>query len=227
MVGPNITLRRPDETELEQIRNVLMSYTGNLSTGYHYEYNYHNVDESKTEFVEIVDPDQWHYYVLSDDSGGSFVYELMPMLSLIEPSLDLSVRVSRQINRDTGEEQVAGYSPPAPHVIDRHYHFLTKPTREVVHTANFDEAYTLQQTLEGLDSHFNFIRNAVNLLSDARLVSPRSSYFLLGLFASIESLIIHKPRHPESVDSVWSSPASVVSQRFLMNGCNDPRTLTG
>jgi hypothetical protein len=74
-----------------------------------------------TQIERLEDPCQWHYYVLSDDHGGSRVHELESALLLLEPSIELSVRIVSGIAEEGEEPENFGQAPPQPHILERYH----------------------------------------------------------------------------------------------------------
>lgn len=201
-LSSSVMLRRPSDIELKAIKDALRYSSSFDGARSYYECEYSDTSETSTESIYIELPQEWHYYVLSDDDGGSSVNDLEPFLALVTPSLDLSVRVNVRIDESTGQELMSGWGPPGPHVNERFYYGLSKPVRTIIKLEEFAQAEYFRKTISNLNSSFAFIRSSAKLMSDVRKVSNMSHLYSLGLFAVIEGLIVHKPRQAESLDSI-------------------------
>jgi hypothetical protein len=201
-VGSGVTLRRPTEFELKEIRQLLPSMSGRFGNHHLYECDFIGESDTRTKFVPISDPSNWHYYVLSDMQGGTAVHNLEPTLVLLSPSLDLSVRVLSTKDTPDAQEKYSGMGPAPAHVAERYYYHTGNPSRDVVGIEDFRRADSLRLRIAELDQSFTFISKATSMMKDVRLVPQRSPLYVIGYFAVVESLIAHSPRLAESLDSI-------------------------
>jgi len=198
--GAGVVLRRPDEHELPRIRELLSP----LARPYNpYECRFTPKEDGGTRIDWLENPDQWHYYVLADDAGGSGVHDLEPALLLMEPSIELSIRLISSLPETGGTPTSHGHAPPQPHVLERyHYYVVHNTDRVTVRTADFQVAENLRIKLTALPSEYDFIRHASAMMKEIQIIPRRSRLKIIGYFSIIESLIAHKPRLPESLDSI-------------------------
>ncbi len=199
-IGAGVVLRRPDEQELPRIRELLAPVARPFIP---YECQFTSMENGKIQIERIEDLNQWHYYVLSDDQGGSKVHELESALLFLEPSIELSVRVISRITGEHATPENFGHAPPQPYILERyHYYALHNTERVVIRTVDFEVAEQLRVKLASLPDRYAFIRLASDMMTEIRLIPWRSRLQVIGYFSIIESLVAHKPRLPESLDSI-------------------------
>lgn len=199
-IGGGVTIRRPNKSELDKIREVLnISSDPNGYSCVHHESVIVDFNENKTSFYQSEHSSDWHYYVLSDDVGGSAVYDLAETLLLLEPSIELSVRLTFDI--ESGNENY-GHAPPPAHIDGRYYKNLITPHRTVLSLHDFQRADEIRLKLKSLHDDYEFIGYALKTISDLRKVTQRSRLQVVGLFSVIENLVTHDPRLKESLDSI-------------------------
>lgn len=201
-IGAGVTLRRPTELEISAIRNSLGTSLGMPIQDPSYEFEFVRLSPTQMRFEPISSPDGWYYFVLSDQQGGRAVYDLEPALNLLNPSIELSVRVTSTRESQDAESKQFGMAPAQLHIIDRYYLHPGPRERIVMDAEEFRRADRLRASISSLQEPLAFIRNAVTILNDVRLVPHRSRLHVLGYFAVVESLIAHAPRLAESLDSI-------------------------
>lgn len=198
-IGGGVTLRRPNKTELDKIRDVLKISSNSHGHWAPYEAVITEIHENGVSFFQTENPSEWHYYVLSDDVGGSAVHDLSEVLILMEPSIELSVRLIS--NSESGNESY-GYAPPAPHIDERYYRDLHVSQRTVLSLQEFRRAEEIRLKLMSLHEDYEFIGHALRTMGELRRVSKSSRLQVIGLFSIIENLVTHSPRLKESLDSI-------------------------
>lgn len=196
-VGNGVTLRRPDAAELEKIRELVHS----RNRGW-------NINAFELEVVEegpgrlasrpLENAADWHYYLLSDDAGGSAVYELVPALSLLKPEINLSIRVMSQMANADAPPELFGHGLER----DETLKLPELELRQSCSVASFLEAEALRISLLSVGRDFEFTRHAMTMWADIRRLPDHSRFRVIGYFSIIESLITHSPRLAESLDSI-------------------------
>jgi hypothetical protein len=203
-VGSNVLLRRPSEIELHKIREVLQSSSASVWAPWvPYEAVITTNENDGLSFKHIDNPAEWHYYVLSDDKGGSLVHELEAALLLLDESIELSVRVVSTFDENSDSEcpTMFGYGPPGLHIIER-YHQGSAAQRKRMSLADLQLANEIRGKLASLGEELEFIRHAAKMLKELRQVSFKSRLQVIGFFSIIETLVTHQPRLTESLDSI-------------------------
>ena len=203
------------------LRELLMGSIGSIKyPRVPYETVITSIDEKGgTESYQSEDPADWHYYVLSDEVGGRAVYDLSDALLLMEPSIELSIRLTSRI--EGGINLGLGYSRPAPHIYEHYYYFLDIQNRPILSLDEFRKAEKVRLKLESLEEQYEFIRYALKAMSELRRVSQRSRIQVIGLFSIIESLVTHSPRLNESLDSISHQLRGKLRLLTNMIGCGD------
>lgn len=200
--GAGITLRRPTELELPKIRQLLATSGSRFIVCIPYEAMVSEIPEGGFSIDVARDTTEWKYYVLSDDHGGGRVCDLEVPLLLLDPPIEFSVRLLHMHEEGEIPKEPNGHAPPPPHIVERYHQNQAYRPRRTISTSHFLEAQRLLQTLETLNTRHQFIYQAAKLLSELRRLSDYSRFQTIGLFAVLESLVVHKPRLEESLDSI-------------------------
>lgn len=199
-IGEGVTLRRPTKPELDKIREVLKISSDSSGLNWvPYEAVINSMEDGRVSFTQAENSSEWHYYVLSDDVGGNAVYNLEEALLLLEPCIELSVRLTLFL----GDGKLHyGYSSLPPHIYERYHSNLQIPTRAILSLEQFRKAEEVRLKLEALQEQYEFVRNATKMMKELRRVSQTSRLQVIGLFSVIENLVTHSPRLKESLDSI-------------------------
>jgi hypothetical protein len=219
-IGGGVTLRRPSQAELDKFREILKGSSGSLVYPMvPYETVITSVDEREgVDFYQSENPSDWHYYVLSDDVGGNAVYRLSDALLLLEPSIELSVRLT---STGTSGNQIFGYSLPPPHIHERYYYPRNVSQRDTLSLDEFRRAEDIRLKLMSLDEKYEFVSYALRTMSELRRVSQYSRLQVIGLFSVIENLVTHKARLKESLDSISHQLQGKLRLLTNMAGCRE------
>lgn len=202
-IGSGVILRKPTAEELTAIRRLLPSIS---STSLHmspYEALITQREDGGVTYNFTDNSDDWHYYVLSDDEGGSRVYELEPALLLIDPCVEISIRIISEVEGSGEGIRVLGHGGMMPHIFERyHYGVPIRGPRLTLSIEKFLLAENIRKNIESLNPDYDFVKRAVKMWQELRRVSESSRLQVIGLFSIIESLITHSPRLAESLDSI-------------------------
>jgi len=235
-IGGGVILRHPNEAELDKLREILVGSFGSIV---YPMVPYESVitsfdDKGGIEFHQSENPADWHYYVLSDEVGGNAVYALSDALLLMEPSIELSVRLTSTYK--DGNFQGFGYSRPQPHIHERYYYSIGVSHRINLSLEEFRRAEDIRLKLKSLDHKYEFVHSALKTMSELRTVSHRSRLQVIGLFSILENLVTHSPRLNESLDSIShqlrgklqlltniTECGELLSNHFNVNGTSDKK----
>jgi hypothetical protein len=202
-IGNDVTLRRPSNVELEKIQEILQTSTGNRVHWFPYEAIITLKEENEDiSFVHADDQDNFHYYLLSDDYGGRRVHDLEQALLLLNPSIDLSIRIASMFEEGNQLIKVIGASFMMLHIYERYHYGIPTSSRFSLTTAQLQLAEDIRQKINSLAVSYEFIKYAAQMLKELRTVSQSSRFQVIGFFSIIESLVTHKPRLAESLDSI-------------------------
>jgi len=67
-----------------------------------------------------------------------------------------------------------------------------------------EEASKIIERIKSLEKKYEFIHNSLRNFYDLRSIPEESNLLIVGYFSIIESLVAHKPRQAESLDSISS-----------------------
>jgi len=204
-LSSGVTLRRPNEIELCTIRSLIQTMSGNTySCWIPYEALITQKEDSNGfTYIYTDNPANWHYYVLSDDNGGSHVHDLEQALLLLEPSIDLSVRVISDAGDGSQAIHPLGHSGFMPHIFERYYYGVSEVgNRLVLTTADILLAENIRGQIASLSTNYEFVKTSAQIWQEMRRISQSSRLQVIGFFSIIECLITHSPRLAESLDSI-------------------------
>ncbi len=228
-LSSGVTLRRPNEAELFTIRGLLQTISGN-SHSYWIPYEAlitQKEDINGFTFTHTDNPANWHYYLLSDDHGGTHVYALEQALLLLEPSIDLSIRVLSNLGDGSQAIKTSGHGGFMPHIFERyHYGAHEVGNRLVLTTADILLTENISGQIASLSTNYEFVKTAAQIWQEMRRISQSSRLQVIGFFSIIECLITHSPRLAESLDSISHQLCGKL--RLITNrmGSNDLLTTT-
>lgn len=200
---PGVLFRKANEKELPQFKSLVANICkGNLGWDSPYETHWIPDEKGGHTSTEILNPNDWKYWVVTDALGGSPCHRLFQVASLVNPKLALSVQLMSFTEKNTGTEHF-GFSYPNHHVGKEYWaignnHLIGYPVEKIP----FNEFGLLYEQFSALSEDFEFVKRALKTLNEIESLGDYSPLRIVGQFSIIESLITHSPRLNESLDSI-------------------------
>lgn len=203
-ISLGLVFRRAFKYETEKYRRILQQFgTSNLGWIPPFELDWVSQGGGGSGHTcsWITDHENWKYWVISDSVGGTEGYQLQRILNIMEPELDLSIRLMFQF--DKGKRSSGGYSPAHHHIGEKHWGMTQRKMKpDTLTTFDLEEYKILFHRFKHLSENEKFIRNAFTKFHDLQSVPRNSDLRTVGYFSIIEGLVTHSPRLNESLDSI-------------------------
>lgn len=193
--------RRAKMAEIEDIdyRNSLAMAATSIPIR-SYRHTYDEVRKgTSTSYKPILLPEsEWRYWVLDFKGDGLVFHNLEKLLTLTNPPVYLSFcRISGITS------PLEGLRPLSMHVAERAEKLWWRGPREpMLDVKHLIETCSNLHVLTQQATEYKYVTEAVDKFFDLQRLPPTSDMYTLGLFSIIESLIAHKPRLNESLDSI-------------------------
>jgi len=211
----NATLRRATADEIDEIdrRLALANAATSIplrSFRHHYE---HKQVGTSSSYVPTPLPDKdWRYHVLDFEGDGLIFLRLQQILVLTEPPVYLAFRTITGLTNT-----IKGISPMQMHILERAERlWWNNPNGLLINVEQVLPSYQAWSKLLESQVEFLFVAEAVEKYFDLQRLPPCSDMYLLGLFSIIESLVAHKPRLTENLDSIIHQ---LVNKLALLDEC--------
>jgi hypothetical protein len=194
-------LRAATTDEIEEYDKRLALATAATSVPTHsYRHSYESkIEKGSTSFVPTaLTTDKWRYFVVDFIGDGLDFLFLEQLLILTDPPIYLSFCVYTGVS-----SPLAAVRPLKVSMLERaHRIWWDEPNGREVDRTQISELNFQLESIKHTTSEYKFVREAVAKYFDLQRLPPLSDMYLLGLFSIIESLIAHKPRLAESLDSI-------------------------
>jgi hypothetical protein len=197
--GVRIRRATPPEIEDHNTRLHVLS-TGMIKPSPSYRHIFRETLEGTSTVYqpELLPEQHWRYWVVCVSNEGPKFSTIEKLLNLCEPCIMLGFT---RIYDSAGE--LAGVRPLSGHIFNRITHFPEiYSTPQSIEISTIADVFSYVDSLERPDPDFLFVTASVNKFFDLQRLPSNSDMYLLGLFSVIESLIAHKPRLTESLDSI-------------------------
>lgn len=219
---PNHILRRCNSSEIAVIRERLSSFRGtDYMVAPSYELHLREVEgdgnEGKSFSVTQLPEESWRYYCIAiEESDANKMKErLESLLCLVEPTIWIGLSFYYSEPRQKGEIRGSGYSTYCYGLLANVFELFNSHT--AVDVSEIKQVGCYYDALLSLRSNHGFIKKALRRYSDVCMIWPINDLVIVGLFSIIESLITHKPRLQESLDSISHqirTKLQLLSRRF-------------
>ena len=206
--------------QIEQIKNYLKK------SGYFSEY--FQFDLSPYEFVYIPDentpekqslkfkplePQEWKYYIITFQGNNSKISDLNEIANLAEIELEFGLLfMYHQEVKASGilDNPTRSFN----YFLEMSHHDLGKP--KSINDTQLQEISLIYQDFQNLDeAKYLYIKKAIKMLNELKLLPYNSNFKILGLFSIIEFLITHKPIDTgDSITRQVTSKMALLSKRF-------------
>lgn len=209
-ISLNATLRRAniDEIDLADTRLVAPARDISIQIG-SYRHQYEIIkNDSSSQFVPTLLPqEQWRYHVLEFRGNGLEFLRLRRALVIVEPPIYIAFTTIKGVESSLNAVQAI-----QTHVLERAENlYWSDPNGQLVNVEQIRLNCEAHAELLDKGQEFKFGADAVEKYFDLQKLPPASDMYLLGLFSIIESLIAHKPRLTENLDSINHQLASKLS----------------
>jgi hypothetical protein len=214
-LAPSATLRRATAEEIHQADSRLATAAKATSIqigSYRHQYECNQTGPSSHFVPTLLPQEHWRYHVLDFKGDGLGFRRLQLTLVITEPPIYFAFTTVKSLTTP-----LDGVYPVQANVLERAEHlWWNDPNGQSVDPEQI--RLTCQAHSELLHSRpkFMFAAEAVEKYFDLQRLPPSSDMYLLGLFSVIESLIAHKPRLTENLDSINHQ---LVNKLTLLDEC--------
>jgi hypothetical protein len=172
-------------------------------------------DGASVTYRPILLPEaEWRYWVVDFTGDGRTFRQIEKLLVLTNPPVLLS------FCRITGlSSKLDAVRPLTSHLVERAEHLWWRGPREpILHEEELREVCSYVPALDRSEAEYQYVKDAVDKFYDLQRHPPDSDMYALGLFSIIESLITHKPRLNENLDSInhqLTNKILLIEEHFL------------
>ena len=215
-LAPEATLRRATAEEIDQADSRLAkaAKATSIQIG-SYRHQYHcNQTGPSSQFVPTPLPQEhWRYHVLDFKGDGLGFRRLQLTLVITEPPIYFAFTTVKGLTT-----QLDAVYPVQTHVLERAEHlWWNDPNGQSVDPEQIRLTFQAHSgLLDESSQEFMFAAEAAEKYFDLQRLPPSSDMYFLGLFSVIESLIAHKPRLTENLDSINHQ---LVNKLTLLDEC--------
>ena len=214
-ISASMTLRSATESEVELFNTHLEQTYGSSSRSI-VPFNYEEVEteENGTKTTEYVVSDKPRWWVIAFNGTNADVADLSYVANLITPKLHFGSTFLFSEPNQKGEYETVIYGPHTKLEI------LSRESRKKFRRVSSEELNKLKKYYESIylsDVDLSHVRYALDLYNSASGLWFHSGLLTLSLFSVIESLIAHKPRLTETLDSISHQikhKINLLSKRF-------------
>jgi len=211
---PNYFLRRADSQEIKLIKEKLTNYLEPSPLGLirnpRYEFDLTNGDSGQPKQLP---ENLWRYWVISFKGANQEIGNLSMAASLLEDEIELGFEFHFLPDGGTGflwnEDFLISFF--------RSLKF-SQPNGKTINKSLIKEISENHTEIKAAETTHLHVYRAVNQFLSLKALPRHSPMLVIGYFSIIEALIAHKPRLPESLDSInhqLRSKMILLAKKFL------------
>lgn len=150
--------------------------------------------------VEKLPPEAWKYWVIESYRNHETA-TINKIGRLLAPEIEIGFELI--LGCDNNPPTASVFSIMRSHIIDRFAdHEKTVKNAEFISLDEILKIGKYHHAYENLSSEYSFCKLAIDNFQEIRTLPQRSELVVAGLFSIIETLITHKPRKSETLDSI-------------------------
>lgn len=204
-VIPGLYLRRPTGEELECLRPLVSECCkGGMGWIAPYETQWVKEEPNTISYSlkSLEDPNEWKYWLLADESGGSKAHEFAEIVQIVNPVIELGPRIFTAKQR--GDKTLFGHSSISHPIAERQWGFGggDQGIADVLQEKELNQIRALHNQLDAISSEHKVILSSIKTFCEVCKLSKHANLRIVGIFSVIESLITHAPRLTETLDSI-------------------------
>ena len=200
---PGYEFRAATENEIDEIRShIQQSLRSDLWTWVEYEGTVsEEAIENGTKYnVEKLPAEEWKYWVIESYRNHDTA-TISKLGRLLVPEVEIGFTMVLGCDSSPPTASVMTLMPS--YVVDRYSdHDLTIRNAEIILVDEIKKIGIYHDAYKNLADDHRFCKLAIENFHDIRKLPQRSELVVASLFSIIETLITHKPRSSETLDSI-------------------------
>lgn len=200
-LSPSATLRRATAEEIDKADSrleITSRATPIPIRSYRHQFERKETGPSSQFVPNLLPKELWRYHVLDFKGDGLEFRRLQLTLVITEPPIYFVFTTVKGLTTPLNGEY-----PVEAHILERAERlWWNNPNGQSVDKEQIQLICRTHAELINKKQEFMFAAEAAEKYFDLQRLPPSSDMYLLGLFSVIESLIAHKPRLTENLDSI-------------------------
>jgi len=212
----NHTFDKADNEQVTKIKDVLHRFSIFSPHGFLYECTleeFSSEDGRSTSYQRVgLPPEKWRYWVINFEGYNQEVQNIQCAVNLLKYDLDIGFQV-------IGDSESGSFMWN--HVTLFNYYsdpsrFAEKPV--TIGITDLKEMSLNYNMIKNLGEHHYDLRTAIVEFNNLKVIHGRSTMKTIGYISIIESLITHRPKLSESIDSIMhqiNTKMLLLNKRFV------------